>query len=235
MSNTVGSKFYKIDFHVHTPCSSDYKDKGANPEDVVNAAIKAGLDAILVTDHNSPNWIDKLRNAAKDKPLTIFPGVEINAQGGHILALFDPEVDIAVVETALIEAGIKKMNWGKLDEVGNDLESVFKAIVNNDGIVIAAHVDGPKGFLTALDHGAAKIRIHKNLDLSAIELLNLTNKDDYVNGKVSGYDRSIACIQGSDAHSLADIGSRYTLIRMHHISAEGIRLAFLGVAKRMGL
>jgi len=47
MSNTVGSKFYKIDFHVHTPCSSDYKDKSAKPEKLVDAAINAGLDAIL--------------------------------------------------------------------------------------------------------------------------------------------------------------------------------------------
>ena len=70
------------------------------------------MDAILVADHNDLEWIDPLRNAAKDKPLTIFPGVEINAQGGHILALFDPRVDIAVVETALIEAGIKKADCG---------------------------------------------------------------------------------------------------------------------------
>jgi predicted metal-dependent phosphoesterase TrpH/ABC-type lipoprotein export system ATPase subunit len=226
MAKTVGSKFYKIDFHIHTPCSSDYKDKSATPEDVIDTAIKAGLDAILIADHNSPEWIEKLRTAAKDKPIKIFPGFEINAQGGHILALFDPEVSIATVETALIEAGLKKNDWGKLDAVGKDLESVFHAIASNEGIVIAAHVDGPKGFLTALDHGAAKIKIFKENNLSAIELLDLTKKDDYVQGKISGYDRPIACIQGSDAHSLVEIGSKYTLVRMHHISAEGIRLAF---------
>jgi predicted metal-dependent phosphoesterase TrpH len=227
MTDTVGSKFYKIDFHIHTPCSSDYRDKDAKPEDIVDAAINAGLDAILVTDHNSLDWIEKLREAAKNKPLKVFPGFEINAQGGHIIALFDPEANIATVETALIEAGLKKENWGKIDEVGKDLETVFKAITDNNGIVIAAHVDGPKGFLKTIDHGAAKIKIFKNLNLSAVELLDITPKDDYFYGKIPGYDRPIACIQGSDAHSLAEIGSRYTLVRMHHISAEGMRLAFL--------
>ena len=160
MNSSVGSRFYSIDFHVHTPESPDYKDKNAKPEDIIESAINAGLDAILVADHNSSGWIEKIRDVARGKPLTIFPGFEINAQGGHILALFDPVTPIGVIETALIEAGIKKVNWGNPEIVGKDLETVFKAIASNEGIVIAAHVDGPKGFLTALDHGAAKIKIY---------------------------------------------------------------------------
>ena len=70
-----------------------------------------------------------------------------------------------------------------------------------------------------------------NNNLSAIELLDLARKNDYVNGKVSGYDRVMACVQGSEAHSLANIGSRQTFVKMDHLSSEGIRLRFLAFDK----
>ena len=140
MAKSVGSRWYSIDFHVHTPDSLDYKDPRAKPEDIVDASIKKGLDAILVSDHNNIGWVDQLRTAAKDKPLTIFPGFEINAQGGHILALFDPNASIDIIYTALIEAGIKKPDWGKLDVVGYDLETVFKAIASNGRTSLLRHM-----------------------------------------------------------------------------------------------
>jgi len=100
MNPIPGSQFRSIDFHIHTPESRDYKDKHATAEDIVNAAKQAGLDAIAITDHNTPRGIDFVRQAAANTGLVVFPGVEINAQGGHIIALFDPNVSIEVVETA---------------------------------------------------------------------------------------------------------------------------------------
>ncbi|MGA2477454.1 MAG: hypothetical protein ABSG63_01740, partial [Spirochaetia bacterium] len=38
---------------MHTPASSDYKDKSATPRDIIDAAKKRKLDAIAVTDHNT--------------------------------------------------------------------------------------------------------------------------------------------------------------------------------------
>ncbi len=226
MKPIAGSQFRSIDFHIHTPESGDYKDKQATAEDIVNAAIQAGLDAIAITDHNTPKGIDFVRQAAANTGLVVFPGVEINAQGGHIIALFDPDISIEVVETALIEAGIGKPEWGKEEALAKDIPSVLKAINKNGGLAIAAHVDGPKGFLSAIQQGVTRIMILKDENLSAIELLKNDRRQEYAEGKVPGYDRPIACVQGSDAHALTEIGRRITYLRMHRISLEGVRQAF---------
>jgi predicted metal-dependent phosphoesterase TrpH len=94
MTASVGSKYYAIDFHVHTTASEDYKQKDATPLDIVNAALSANLDAIVITDHNTINGIDTVRDAAKDTNLTVFPGFEVNTKGGHVLGVFDPNTKI---------------------------------------------------------------------------------------------------------------------------------------------
>ena len=58
------------------------------------------LDAIAITDHNSAEWIDIVKEKAKNA-LVVFPGVEITTwEGLHIVALFD--VDKSRSDIALI-------------------------------------------------------------------------------------------------------------------------------------
>ncbi len=235
MKPIAGSQFRFIDFHIHTPASEDYKDKQATAVDIVSAAIQAGLDAIAITDHNTPKGVDSVRQAAAGTSLVVFPGVEINAAGGHIIALFDPSVSIEVIETALIEAGIGMPQWGKEEALAKDIPSVLAAVSKNGGIAIAAHADGPKGFLFAIQQGVARIQILKDPNLSAIELLQNDRRQEFAEGKVPGYDRPIACVQGSDAHSLTEIGKRITCLRMHRISLEGVRQAFIDPLLRISL
>jgi histidinol phosphatase-like PHP family hydrolase/DNA repair ATPase RecN len=234
MNDLVGTRYYSVDLHVHTPASADYsKVEHPSPRDLVQSAIDADLDAIAIVDHNTPAWIEAVREAARGTKLVVFPGVEINAQGGHIIALFDVDAQIDIVETAIIEAGISKTEWGRCDVLANDILRVIATVHKYGGLAIGAHADGPKGFLTTTDQGATRIRIFKDPNLSALELVSLERKDEYVSGSVAGYDRPIACIQGSDAHSPTEIGVRRTLLRMHHRSLEGLRQAFFEPALRV--
>jgi len=226
MSKIVGTQFYAIDFHVHTIASSDYKDKKAEPEQIVSAALNAGLSAIVITDHNTLVGIETIQKAAAGSTLIIFPGFEINAQGGHVIGIFDPDTDINIIETALIEAGIGKHQWGNENVIGNSFTVVLSVITKYDGLAIAAHADGPKGFLTTINQGLTTIKIYKDSNLAALELTTLDKVEQYVEGKLSGYDRKIPCVQGSDAHSLDGIGTKHTLLRMHRLSLDGIRQAF---------
>jgi hypothetical protein len=95
-----------------------------------------------------------------------------------------------------------------------------------DGITIAAHADGLKGFLKTIDQGQLNISIFKDKNLLAMELINLENLAKYSEGKDPNYARQMPCIQSSDAHRVEDIGIRSTLLKMHHISAEGVLQAF---------
>ena len=88
-----GSKWWKFDFHTHTPKSNDYGHgdesfKNIKPEEWLRKAMESGLDCVAVTDHNAGGWIDELKAKNKElrecgtrsvwyKELTIFPGVEI--------------------------------------------------------------------------------------------------------------------------------------------------------------
>ena len=46
-------QWYRVDLHLHTPASIDYKDKNANYIDILRRAEFRGIDVIAFTDHNS--------------------------------------------------------------------------------------------------------------------------------------------------------------------------------------
>jgi predicted metal-dependent phosphoesterase TrpH len=103
--NWIGSRWWKFDFHNHTPASDDYgkgpdqaQHKQISHKDWLLNYMQQGIDCVAVTDHNSGAWIDPLKQALQElaseghpdyRPLYLFPGVEITVQGNiHILAIF---------------------------------------------------------------------------------------------------------------------------------------------------
>ncbi len=77
----------KIDMHVHTAFSPDAV---IQPEELVRRALKAGLDGVAVTDHDTTDGIESARNAAEDK-IIVIPGVETKVDGIEVLCLFVEE------------------------------------------------------------------------------------------------------------------------------------------------
>jgi predicted metal-dependent phosphoesterase TrpH len=75
-----------VDLHVHTTAS----DGAFAPSEVVAFAIRAGLTALAITDHDSTDGIDEALAAAADSVLTVIPGVELSvdevgASSVHVL------------------------------------------------------------------------------------------------------------------------------------------------------
>jgi predicted metal-dependent phosphoesterase TrpH len=119
-----GSCWWKFDFHTHTPASHDtpwhMQSLELCPEDWLLRYMAAEIDCVAVTDHNSGAWVDKLKTAyagmqaqaeqgrppAGFRSLTLFPGVEISAQGGvHILVLCSPQSTTSDIDTLLGRVG----------------------------------------------------------------------------------------------------------------------------------
>lgn len=97
-----GLKFRKIDLHIHTPASKCFKNKNIEADAIIKKSIEKGLDAIAITDHNSAEWIDVIKERAKSTPLVIFPAVEITtSEGIHIVALFDIDKSKVDIENFL--------------------------------------------------------------------------------------------------------------------------------------
>ena len=249
-----GSRWWKFDFHTHTPISRDTwwakNDAVLSPEDWLLRYMAAGIDCVAITDHNSGAWADKLKCAYAQmktqadagsvpegfRELTLFPGVEISVHGGfHLLAILNPDATTADINTLL----------GRLDYDGTKGSSdgvtrkgaaeVVKEVLEVGGIPIPAHVDKSKGLLEikADDPRSSKLdanTVKQILDehgILAMEVVDRTKAkpDIYLERKLSWSE-----VLGSDCHNFQSRvvpGSRYTWVKMAKPSLEGLRLALL--------
>lgn len=119
-----GAKWWRFEFHAHTPRSGDYGNRGGSAKDQLKQSSAKewlfdhmcwGVDAVVVTDHNSTAFISELRSAYQQiqedpnfRPLTIFPGFELSVNGGlHLIGVFDPEADLDIVSGVISACGYR--------------------------------------------------------------------------------------------------------------------------------
>ena len=163
-----GARWWKFDFHNHTPASDDFgKGDGIHmsitPENWLLMYMQAGIDCVAITDHNSGEWIDKLKLALQSlddsKPagyrkLFLFPGVEITASGNiHILALFDPAAGTKEINALLGGINFPAEHFGTSDAVSpKSVEEIIAEIHKKGAIAIPAHVDEACGLFKLTGH-----------------------------------------------------------------------------------
>nr|MCU0587807.1 hypothetical protein [Syntrophobacteraceae bacterium] len=226
-----GSKWWKFDFHVHSPASHDYGrgDEGirqtTSEELWLRKAMQAGLDCVVVADHNSGAWIDRLKQAYEQlseasprpkwfRPLVVFPGTEITISDStgrvHLLAVFDPEKhDGSKVTGVLGACGITSGHGDdRTTSTTTSFTATVKEIQNAGGIAIPAHIDGRQGLL---EHA---ISLTPDLEKSlrcifAAELCDPGAYDDVDPSLKKAMDR-LAVLAGSDAHKPDEIGRHFS-------------------------
>jgi len=228
MNRVQGSTFRKVDLHVHTPKSTCYSDQSVTLGQIVDAALASGLEVIAITDHNTVEAIDGIREVAGKKGLFVFPGIELSTKGGHVIAIFELDTPVERLEDFLDYVGVAWDGQGDAATMAGDgIEKVFQKIDERGGISIAAHIERwPSGFLETNEPRRVKIRIYSNKYLSALEITVLQNKSLWNAGQVRNYPKKYACIQGSDAHALNEIGRRPVYIQMEQVGLEALRSAF---------
>lgn len=237
MENIIhGAKWWKFDFHNHTPKSNDFGKGDAihmaiTPEAWLLMYMNAGLDCVAITDHNSGEWIDTLKSALASmeisqptgyRKLILFPGVEISATNNiHILALFDPSAGTAEVQTLIGAVRFPAANIGTTDAVSPDsIEDVIKAIHAAGAVAIPAHVDNASG-LFALTGFTLKQAINTE-GLLAIEVIDkTTDKPDLYKQS----NLQLAEVVGTDSHIAAQVRTNYTWVKMGEPSLDALKLA----------
>lgn len=226
----MNGDYTSIDFHVHTPVSKCYSETGVTFTQISEAALEAGLEAIVITDHNAFEAAAGVREHAQDEGLVVFPGIELSTEGGHVLGVFDAETPESIFEDLLEVVGISDAARGDGTVMtALSIEEVFAEIDRRDGLAIAAHIERwPSGFLETKKSRKTKRRIHSNPHLSALEITQPQNRDLWRSGKMRSYPKKYPCIQGSDAHALSDIGRRPTYVRLTEIDFQNLRAAFRG-------
>jgi hypothetical protein len=205
-------------------------------EEWIQAYIAAGVDGIVVTDHNSHEGIEPARQALEelrqrypDLPsLVIFPGVELTATGGvHILGIFDPASDADIVNQALAVcryAGTR----GESDQTANaTVADIAAELAGLGGICVPAHADTARGVF-GMDQREL-VALSNSPHVHAVEVV------DDANLTVAALHGWVAVL-GSDAHHLTSDscpegqeakapGSHLTLIKAEVLDLDGLRLA----------
>lgn len=169
-----GSKWYQCDLHLHTTASECFADREVTPDQWIDRAIEQGLHCVALTDHNTPLGIKAIQEAAKDKPITIFPGVEITCDPSkvHLLILFDPTKGEDEIKSFLSKCDIEHTHYGKQD--ATTIKSVFEVadIATNkcNALIIPAHIDEFAG-INALSHQNLD-KFYSRTDINAVQVVH---------------------------------------------------------------
>jgi PHP family Zn ribbon phosphoesterase len=228
-----GLYYRKLDLHIHTPESKCFAGN-CTPEQIVEVAIQKGLDGIAITDHNSGQWIDRVKAAAHNKPLTVFPGVEITCTGGpqniHLIALLDPSAGSQEITAILNRLGIYPKDYGLQTALTNDPPlQVINIINESGGLAVLAHANSTHGVLKDMS-GEPRTRIIQCPLLHGVEATDFDDSSkmqahrrviDFLDGSDPTYRRKLAVYQASDnptadgsgQHALEGIGSRYSYFK----------------------
>ncbi|WP_037056594.1 TrlF family AAA-like ATPase [Ralstonia pickettii] len=248
-----GSRWWKFDFHTHTPASRDtpwhMHGLALSPQDWLLKYMAAEIDCVAVTDHNSGAWIDPLKAAYAEmkaqadqgrppagfRALTLFPGVEISVHGGvHLLAILNPEATTSDVDTLLGSVGYQGTKGDSDGVTSRGIEEVIDAVLSAGAIAIPAHADAAKGLLQC-HTGTQQSRLDATTIRQAIGVQGLlavewSDRASPWPACVAPDEERFAKVLGSDSHSFqgsAVPGSRYTWVKMASPALEGLRLALL--------
>jgi predicted metal-dependent phosphoesterase TrpH len=181
----------KTDLHVHTSYSYD---SNASPKEMVEAAIKKGVDCLAITDHSEIKGALETIEYAKGKSILIIPGIEIKSKKGDILGL-----------------NIKKV----IPDGLSDKETI-KKIKKAGGMVIIPH---PFGWSCSFK-GNLKNLIN---EIDGIEVLNASIFGPG-NKIALDFARkfNLPFTAGSDAHEPNMIGKAYLEVPGDNLSIEEI-------------
>lgn len=243
-----GSNWWSFDFHNHTPASSDY-DAGEcaalTAREWLLAYMRSGVDCVAITDHNSGDWIDVLKQEliamtgeqprhADFREIHLFTGVELtSSEGLHVLAVYGPEGGAAKIYGLLALAQYNNDPKNAHGMCNASASTICDHIHQTGGVAILAHaeeingifhgsVDATTGDFTPTRPDRSIEQILEKAD--AIEIHDENSRSvQYFAGKLKGR----GTVDGSDAHRTNRAGTRRVWLKMAQPSIEGLKLALL--------
>lgn len=231
---------YRCDLHIHT-CLSPCADLDMHPAALVRDAVDKGLDVIAVCDHNASENVQYVIRAAEPGPLRVIPGMEITtSEEVHILALLPGMESLAEIQRTVYERLPGKNDErlfgcqavvnekGEVEEINERLligateipmGDLIRTIHSYGGLAIASHIDR-ESFSVISQLGF----IDDESGLDALEISRATGVQQ-ARKLYPGLSR-YAFVASSDAHTLSDIGSVVTTMRLAEGTFEEVKLAF---------
>jgi hypothetical protein len=169
-----GLEWKRMDLHLHTPASSDYRDPGISYLDILKKAEEKNLDMIAFTDHNTVagyaamhseietlTLLERLGRMSDQEretlseyrrllaKINVLPGFEFTATFGfHVLGIFPENTSVRKLEYLLLNLNVpeEKMLLGAPDAGStSDVLASYQAITAAGGLAIAAHANSSNG------------------------------------------------------------------------------------------
>jgi predicted metal-dependent phosphoesterase TrpH len=231
---------FTADLHIHT-CLSPCAELEMAPTFIAEKAVRAGLDMIAVCDHNAAGNVLSVRSAGKERGLAVIGGMEITSREEvHVLGYFDNDADLYAVESIVQDnlpgendqsvfgeqillnennEAVDMCNKLLIGATDLPLAAIIELIHQHSGLAVAAHIDRTSfSILSQLGF------MPPGIQLDAVEL---RDTDQAVAGA-----EAFPAIRSSDAHRLAEIGTRVTRVQIETRSVHELGLALKGLDGR---
>lgn len=233
-------QYFKADLHIHTllsPCG----DLDASPINIVESAVKAGLQIIGITDHNTTRHCRLIAKLAKKHGIYVLCGAEVTTlEEAHCLCFFPGFAELDLFQEYLDQHlpdfpnNADKFGYQvQVDEaeqivyeeqrllisaIAQDLEQIEKKVHSLGGLFIPAHINRQTySIISQLGF------VPDDLQYDALEISRhttqekFTSQNPYLSGKTF--------IQSSDAHFVRDIGTVTSNFWLEACSFGEIKLA----------
>lgn len=255
-----GAEFMRADLQIHTPVDPRFtlpagwntdsvRDRERIASGYIEAAQASEVRILGITEHNDLTYAPFVRDAARGTNITVFPGIEFSLPPGlHLLALFEPDVDIDRLWDLIVKLGLgMKMDDrfhpdGTPKQVRSQLSDFVRLVDEYDGLVVAPHVCGPSGIFQ-LPEGQARIETWRNESILAADPGNgkeVAGLGAFERGAFENThnhyrrNRAMPPIWTSDARSFQEIGRCQTWLKLcSPPNLEGLRQAFLDPESRI--
>lgn len=217
------------DLHRHT-FADDRAVGDVDPAKFVAECLAEGLTVVAVTDHNLTTNIEAVVSEAATSGLAVIPGVEVDTDRGHVLALApDPADGLGVLREFCLRLGLVPNQQRPYSE----LIAVHGATRPNglryaDSIIlVGAHVDQPGSLLVGNQTHDLADQLAAAGNLQALEVARaeiLAQWSSPAGVKNSG--RSFTLIRGTDSHPDGTAAPlRSTWLYLPNVTANALRHA----------
>ncbi len=230
-------KSYSYDLHMHS-CLSPCGDIDMTPNNLVNMAMLQGLDLIALTDHNTARNCPAALEVAKELPITLLPGLELNTcEEVHVVFVF-PELENAMAFDRYVYQHLNKVEnrheiFGEqivmdssdrptdvepmllLSATDISVDDTWQLAQQFGGFCWPAHIDRPSNSLIAALGFLPPDLPHPTLEVKRPEQF-------FVGGQNADLPQRFHIITNSDAHTLVDIPDPVRSLPLQSCSYAGL-------------
>lgn len=213
---------YSIDLRIHSPGTIGYFSAGGvDPGPAMLRLSKAkGLDMIGVTDYYNAAAVDMLKECKGTLPLTIIPGFDMRCEVSgcrevFFTVLFPEETTAEMIFAVLQALRIPESVYGNREYcLTRPLGEILEVIESHQGVVIPSRIDKTPYRQLAIP------ALVENYGFHTFDLIHPDNTEFFRERWPEG---EFTFLSFSNAHALAQIGSRRSNMRLEKPGFEGLK------------